>query len=343
MKRRNSSVFKALFVIIVICIQIYIVTCATDDISVGGDMVFTYTLANNTYSPLWFTENILAEFANSNGWFQSDILKEWYLVNDYNRFDYSGVYWHQRADVHPPLYYAIVHTICSFFPNSYSNMYAGAVNIFGILAIDIILIFLFKILYNNYIYSVLPMILLLLHGGFVSQIFNLRMYIMLSAVCFWYLYIHISAAVNGWTRRRLLYFIVCVIVGCLTHNYFYVYAACVSIIQIIYFIIKKNIYTLANYFIVGCSGIMTTLIIFPWVIWQVIFNQQGKHTDIYKWDLNSIRNVWIFVDEYMFNKNGAFILGALFVCCLGIYFYKKHLSLNLNSPHIYIYIYGLLH
>lgn len=36
----------------------------------------------------------------------------------------------QAGDVHPPLYYAIIHTVCSMFAGKFSIWYAGVVNIF---------------------------------------------------------------------------------------------------------------------------------------------------------------------------------------------------------------------
>ncbi|MBQ9334497.1 MAG: hypothetical protein IJS12_09210 [Lachnospiraceae bacterium] len=315
--------FQILLVIISVCIQLHLIIPATKNISIAGDMIFTYTLANNTYSPLFFNKEVIDAIPNTNGWFNAEILREWYLVNDYDRFDYKGVYWHQRIDVHPPLYYMLIHTVCSVFPGTYSNMYAGIVNILGILIIDLLFGLLFKTLYSNYIYAALPILIIPIQGGMVSQIFNLRMYILLEAMCFWYLYIHILSDINGWSRKRLIQFILCVILGCLSHNYFYVYAFCVTLVQIIRFIIQKRFYALINYLFTGMIGIMSVLIIFPWMIWQVIFNQQGKHTEIYGWNKEKIRDLIGFINEYWFSGQGRLILFIFAICAICVLLYKK--------------------
>ena len=324
--------FRPVLILVAICIQMYIVIPATSDISIAGDMIFTYTLANNSYSPLFFNEDIIETIPNSNGWFDASVLREWYLVNDYDQFDYKGVYWHQRIDVHPPLYYFLVHTICSLFPNTYSNMYAGSINILGILLIDLLFILLFKEVFEEYVYAALPILLLTLQYGFVSQIFNLRMYTMLAAACLWYLYIHISSGERGWTRRHMVCFVLCVIFGCLTHNYFYVYAFCVSMVQIIYFAVKRKGYTLINYLLAGTLGLMTVLIIFPWAVWQILFNQQNKHTEISGWDLDKFGELLSFIDEYWFSKHGVIILFVFLICFSFVTLYKKKTGVCSESP-----------
>ncbi len=45
-------------------------------------------------------------------------------------FNYINVWQSQASDVHPPLYYVCLHTICSLFPGTFSKWYAGVINIF---------------------------------------------------------------------------------------------------------------------------------------------------------------------------------------------------------------------
>lgn len=37
------------------------------------------------------------------------------------RFDYASVYYNQTQDVHPPLFYFLLHTVCSLFPGSFTK------------------------------------------------------------------------------------------------------------------------------------------------------------------------------------------------------------------------------
>ena len=57
-------------------------------------------------------------------------------VHDNHRFDYCNVWKNQASDVHPPLYYSALHTVCSFSPGQYSKWQGGVVNIlFAILTL----------------------------------------------------------------------------------------------------------------------------------------------------------------------------------------------------------------
>ena len=97
-----------------------------------GDEVFTYGLSNHPYI---HTFNIKAE--EGTVYTPADILwNEYMQVQPGHQFDYRNVWKNQEADVHPPLYYALVHTISSFFPGRYSVWFAGSVNVvFGVLLI----------------------------------------------------------------------------------------------------------------------------------------------------------------------------------------------------------------
>ena len=54
---------------------------------------------------------------------------EYMAVQPGNGFSYGNVWKKQSADVHPPFYYVILHTICSLFPAKFSIWFAAVINI----------------------------------------------------------------------------------------------------------------------------------------------------------------------------------------------------------------------
>ena len=50
-----------------------------------------------------------------------DELMKYVTVAENERFDYATVYYNQTQDVHPPLYYFFLHTVCSLFPRSFTK------------------------------------------------------------------------------------------------------------------------------------------------------------------------------------------------------------------------------
>ena len=116
---------------------------------IGGDGIFSYTLANNPYS-FEYIDPAYKRLPQNNGWINAHILRESYIVEDYDSFNYSSVYFHQRIDNHPLLYYSLVHTVCSLWKGTYSNLYTMAINLIFICAADILAIRLVKKIYGKY-------------------------------------------------------------------------------------------------------------------------------------------------------------------------------------------------
>ncbi|MEZ7906433.1 MAG: hypothetical protein QMB66_04455 [Ruminococcus bromii] len=96
------------------------------------DELLTYNLANSS-----------KQLNVDGGWNSPEDFNEYLAVSPDDRFDYAQVYENQIIDAsHPPLYYALVHTVCSFFPGVFSKWLAYSINV---LAMAGILIMLYKI------------------------------------------------------------------------------------------------------------------------------------------------------------------------------------------------------
>ena len=59
----------------------------------------------------------------------TSVYDDYMKVQNGQRFDYVNVWRNQTNDVHPPLYYALIHTICSVFPNKFSKWFAAGINV----------------------------------------------------------------------------------------------------------------------------------------------------------------------------------------------------------------------
>ena len=60
-------------------------------------------------------------------------------VSKNDRFDYVNVWKNQANDVHPPLSYVFLHTVCSIFADSYSKWYGIGINMFWMVMILVVL------------------------------------------------------------------------------------------------------------------------------------------------------------------------------------------------------------
>lgn len=102
-------------------------------------------------------------------------------VAENERFQYKNVWENQRKDNHPPLFYAILHTICSFFPGTFSIWYAGVINIvFACITLYFVRKLLCFFIEDGKIRAVLTVVFIA-SPGILSAVSFLRMYIMAMA------------------------------------------------------------------------------------------------------------------------------------------------------------------
>ncbi|MDE5598323.1 MAG: hypothetical protein K2J04_10875 [Lachnospiraceae bacterium] len=313
--KHQSSEAAMLFILIVV--QLALVFLMQMRTIVNSDGIFSYTLANNPYAYV-FIDGMYNEFPQNNGWLSAHILRENYVVEEYDRFNYEGVYHHQRYDVHPPLYYFLVHTISSFFVGQYSVFHTLAINLVALLIIDILLVQLFQELYGKKGYGLVPFVLLSSLDVMLFLFTWSRMYMLLFMFCFWYLLIHWKLIKNRecWKKTYLVQMVLCIFLGTMTHYYFYVYAACLTLFAMFFFIYEKRKYAVLNYIYAGVVGIMASWIAFPWVVAHIFGNAQGKHADITPWSLEKVGSYVEFCNEQLFNGRMWIAILILALLCL---------------------------
>ena len=145
-----------------------------------------------------------------------------------------------------------------------------------------------------------------------------RMYMMLFVFCLWYLYIHwhLIKQKGFWKKTCLAQMILCIFFGTLTHYYFYVYAASLTFLMIVFLVCEQRRHELFSYIYAGIIGIASSWIFFPWVIWHVFFNQQNKHADIIPWSLKKLESYFTFCNEKLFN--GRIWMAAIVLAVLSL-------------------------
>lgn len=311
---------------------VFYMQCHSD---ISGDGIFSYTLANNPYS-FEYIDATYPKLPQSNGWINAHLLRESYMIEDYDRFNYSSVYFHQRIDNHPLLYYSLVHTVCSLFKGSYSNLYTMVINLFFIFAVDILSIRFAKKIYGRFSYAAVLFVFYFL-SVVMQELYVLpRMYMALAFFCFWYLYIQWDLIRNEkWKKADLVKMSVCILGGTQTHYYFYVYVFSLTIFMIVYLIYRRKKYELLNYIYSGIVGIAISWILFPWVIWHIFFNQMGKHTTVTPWSIEKLKNYVFFLNNQLFNGRGGIALLLIAVLCLAGIVWKKNISEEVSKLKVF--------
>ena len=233
------------------------------------DEIYSYGLSNSKEQPFLNKHNEM-----QNKWIDKDYINDYLTVQEDERFDYKSVYSNQVEDVHPPLYYALLHTICSFFPNSYNKWLGEVLNLFIFIVTQIFLFLLAKQVFKkNYILSFST---ILLYGGTLLAIDNatyIRMYMLLAMFTVISYYCHYKAYNLDNMLVKLPIIMAVTYLGCLTQYYFLILSFFIALCYCFALLYKKQI---KNCFIYG-TGMLLSILAFYFTFPAVIEHLFGGH------------------------------------------------------------------
>ena len=260
------------------------------------DEFYTYGLSNNA-----FQLNI-ENFKEYSG---EELLLDYTAAKDGHLFDVDNVFFNQKMDTHPPLYFLLVNFISSIDKNKFSMWYGLSINIFFL----IILFWttrhlLFKLIKDKISATILTLTALTLYG-FINNYSFTRMYVMLSAMSLLSVSLIINyverinkvdnektsnhkesvdqTKVSSNIKKRFDYkflisfYLICVL-GILTQYHFMLVAGFFSVILAINLINKKQFAMLFATFASGVLSILTSIIIFPPMISHIFGGANSTHS-----------------------------------------------------------------
>lgn len=281
-----------LAVMILLQIIIVSVTLVTQKENYHSDEPWSYGLANSFYKPFLFGETHTGNCQlNASAWLTGDDLHNYLTVQKGERFRFDSVWYNQALDVHPPLFYCLLHFISSLFPDSFSNWYAFAINILAMLVGQI---FLFKTASRLCRSDIAALIVCAVWGfsqGFVNLNVYLRMYSLLTMFAIMLLYCHVRLYTEeGSFVKNMIMTAVVTFLGALTHHYFlafaFIWAACFCF----YYLFSKKFTELFRYAYSMIISVMLSLVVFPSTVEHMFFDDVLNHGSEYKMPLiNGIR------------------------------------------------------
>ena len=225
------------------------------------DEVWTYGLANSYHKP----------FLDGNGrdddsihMSSGDVYTKYLTTDSSDRFKFESVVYNQERDVHPPLFYFVIHLISSIFPGEF-NKWIGIVP--NLLYLVITLIFIYLITQKLTSNKLLPVISTLLYGlsvGAVDTSTYIRMYMMMTMFVTIFSYLHIKLVVDkAYNTKLLIALSLTTFLGIFTQYYFIIFAAVVGILTFIYLLISKQFNRLWKYCLAMLTALIAMLLIYP--------------------------------------------------------------------------------
>ncbi|MBQ4147915.1 MAG: glycosyltransferase family 39 protein, partial [Prevotella sp.] len=141
------------------------------------DEIYTYGLSNSEYKP--FVYDISGGDLTDQTITKQQFL-DYLTVQEGEQFHFGSVYYNQTQDVHPPLYYWLIHTVSSFFPDSFSKWIGLGINGVVFAATLVVLFLLTQKLFENRRLAVLTAALYGLSTIALSTMLMIRMYMLLT-------------------------------------------------------------------------------------------------------------------------------------------------------------------
>ena len=256
----------------------------------------------------------------------AEIISE-FQVQKGEGFRYGLVKTMQSFDVHPPLYYMILHTICSLFPGMFSKWFGLGLNLFlFILCYFLLARIAYVVFRGNRPLVVCTCLLYGCQAGVLSGITFIRMYVLLTMWCLLVTLWHERA----WKERLRMtpinsfFLILLVMAGFLTHYYFAVFMLFTAAFTCLYqWIVEKNLKGSICYGIAVCTGMGMAVVWYPSCLSHIFRGYRGMEATDAFFDLgNTLVRLDFFTDlmnQSVFGGSFWILFLLLIMLLLGIW------------------------
>lgn len=227
------------------------------------DEIYSYLLSNS-----YDTDRIANSDIVNDNWVTGDDFMEFVTVQDGEQFAYDKTYYNNTKDAHPPLFYFALHTICSFFPNSFSKWFGIGLNLFCFIAMQIMLYILSSKFLGSKLWGIIPPAL---YGSVeicMDTAIFIRMYMMLTMFTVALFLLHYRM-VEGKVKLPYLWCGVITFLGVFTQYFFAFAAFYLAVAYCIYLLRQKRIKSLIAYASSMILAVVTVFILYPAGISQV--------------------------------------------------------------------------
>lgn len=266
MKKFKAKLPVIILVLIMIC-QIGLVSyLGAQRAEIKGthiDEMYSYLLANS-----YDGSKISTIDSYWNQWIDGNALMETITVQKGEAFSYDKVYYNNSFDCHPPLFYALLHTVCSVFTDQYTIWFGIALNMFLMLIADILIYLLSKEFINNKTAAVLPVLLWGISLACINTVLFIRMYMLLAVCSIGFLYMTVRSLKKGFNLKRCFFLFTFSLLGVFTHYYFILFAFFVTLSYCLYKFFKKNFKEGLLFGSTVALSVVLLLVIYPCAIEQ---------------------------------------------------------------------------
>lgn len=248
--KTEKAVYVAFFLIMSVALARIVLLFAFEKTGEHSDEVWSYGLANSYYLPYVYEDYSREAPINENSTITGRYLKDYVTVQKGQRFSYGSVVYNLKADFHPPLWFALLHTICSFFPETYSLWFGFSINIAVFILLGIYLFKFASAVTKNKTLALFTLCYYVFCVGGVDTFLYIRHYALLTlfgVMTAYYHYIIISDKSRGNFCRTWWKLALSVLAGCMTQYLFLGFVFAFAAVYCIYYLFKKEFKKLFAY------------------------------------------------------------------------------------------------
>lgn len=285
--------------------------------SLNSDEVWSYCYANSYYqSSIYYDESNNDEglVKNLEEWVPGKELWDCMVVNKGEAFTYGSVIDNHMNDLSPPFHSMVLHTICSFFPETFSWWYGFSINVVAFL---ITMFFLFRavsLLQNSYI-----ALTVCSFYGFTQNCIDNFIYIRPYAICTAFFMIILYQTMRIITTKgkenisSYIWMGIVSFLGFLSHYYFIIAVGILTVCVCLYLLFKKDYKKMFCF-----GGVMLAALVLMLAVFPSVLHNAGKQIDSTALITDGYAN-------YNFRIRYELVLNTMLntVICFGIPIYKS--------------------
>ena len=271
------------------------------------DELWSYGLANSYQMPhLQETEGYMGN------WHQPDFYEHYLMVEPEETFAWESVYSNQEKDVHPPLFYFLLHSICSLFPGKFSKWYGLVINYFFFAGILFLLYVLSGILFGKTSFiRLLAVIVYGISAGALSGVMYIRMYMMLIffSLLFAVLVRYVMTTEGKRYKGNLAGLTLTCMAGGMTQYYFLIFAFFMSVCYVFWRFLRKEWRKAFSYCLSVWLGLGLDVLVFPALLQHILTGERGQES--FANATGGFSVFWMRLQSYIRIVADAFFMGKV--------------------------------
>ncbi len=334
-RKKENRIYLFLF-LLVWCIQMLtaVYFCCQKQ-GFHEDEYYTYYSTARTYGLM----------IEDGAWMEREAYFDEFVVLEGEGFQYGLVRLVQSWDVHPPVYYWLFHTVCSFFPGQFSKWFGLGINlaVFG-LSMFLLRCLSLKVTGHNEKLSLFVCFFYGFTPAAMSSVVFIRMYALLTVFVYLCAILHVSVIENDRILVKqqfegeceegqdsqtgklsfgkfLLPLMAVTYLGFLTQYYYFIFWFFMAFAFCVYLLWRdRNLWNCIRYGISQAIAFVLAYLTYPSCLGQMFRGQRGAQATSNFFDfsntLTRISFFWELLDEYVFGKTLLLLLVLLIIAAV---------------------------